>query len=142
MLVLSLGWGVPEANAGLKGQWRAEKQQALKELRARQFEQRQAYKASLQAQGLTKKEYKALMNEYRNQQRDERLALKAVWKEAWRAGTWTPGGGIPGGGGSIPGGTGGTTTGGGGPVPIPGTLLPFAGAFAGLAYWRPRQLRA
>jgi len=111
VLILSLGLVLPEANAG---------NNAVKELKKQQSIELKAYKAELKEQGLSRKDYKAQVKLFRLGQLQQLSALRGG----------NPGGGLPGGN---------SNNGGGNSVPIPGTLLPFAGAFAGLVYWRTRQ---
>ncbi len=135
VLILSLGLVIPEANAKPSKEWMTQYKTAVKELKLQNSNEYKAQKAEWKQQFLageiTKKEYKTYLQGLQKQNLLELKALKAEWKQAWKAGGGYPGGYNGGGGG-----------GGNNSVPIADTFLPFAGAFAGLVYWRARQLRA
>ena len=141
VLILSLGLVLPEANAAKPSkEWKNQYRNALKELRTQNWNeykaQKSEWKQQLLAGDITKKQYKVYVKGLTKQQLLSVKALKAEWKQAWKAG-----GGYPGGYNGSNGNTGGNT-GGNNSVPISDTFLPFAGAFAGLVFWRARQLQA
>jgi len=136
VLILSLGLLIPEANAAKPNkEWKNQFQNAVKELKQNNWNEYQAKKAEWKQQFLggdiTKKEYKTYLKGLQKQQLYSLKALKAEWKQAFKAG-----GGYPGGY------SGNGNNGGNNSVPIADTFLPFAGAFAGLVYWRARQPQA
>jgi len=137
VLILSLGLVIPEANAAKPNkEWKTQYNNAVKELKQQNWneykEQKAEWKQQLLAGDITKKEFKLKVKGLEKQQLLALKALKAEWKQAWNAS-----GGYPG---SYNGGNGNNS--GHNSVPIAGTFLPFAGAFAGLVYWRARQPRA
>jgi len=140
VLILSLGLIVPEANAAKPSskdkEWMTQYKAAVNELKLQNADEYKAQKAVWKQQWLageiSKKEYKTYLNGLQNQHLRKMKALKVEWKREWNAS-----GGYPG---SYNNGGNGNNTG-HNSVPIADTFWPFAGAFAGLVYWRARQLR-
>jgi hypothetical protein len=136
VLILSFGLVVPEANAKPSKEWMTQYKTAVKELKLQNSNeykaQKTAWKQQFVAGEISKKEFKTYLKGLQKQHLLELKALKAEWKQAWKAGGGYPGSHNNGGNG---------INGGNNSVPIADTFLPFAGAFAGLVYWRARQLR-